>query len=204
MKGRKRSYTPKEKGVFACIIIMLVCMGFYVYKTYIYTAPEPEKTNSPLIIDKKKNQTTSGNETGADDTKVTAEDKEHDTAEQVFARFLDSYPTFNASKPTEHIEKVKDMLEPGFYQTLLTEQKNMTTVPQYQTTVVESVKNMSSKAAENDSVYWKADVTTVNKDKDGKALSTIETQYVATMKQVNNKWQIIDLMQQGQGAKLHE
>ncbi|EAE8037232.1 hypothetical protein BMU15_15255, partial [Listeria monocytogenes] len=186
MKGRKRSYTPKEKGVFACIIIMLVCIGFYVYKTYIYTAPEPEKTNSPLIVDKKKNQTTSGNETGSDDNIVTAEDKQHDTAEQVFARFLDSYPMFNASKPTEHIEKVKDMLDPGFYQTLLTEQQNMTAVPQYQTTVIESVKSMSSKVAESESVYWKADVTTVNKDKDGKALSTIKTQYVATMKQVNN------------------
>ncbi|EBF5125492.1 hypothetical protein FH002_12340 [Listeria monocytogenes] len=204
MKEGKRTYTPKEKGVFACIIILLVCMGFYVYKTYLYTTPEPEKTNSPLIIDKKKNQATSEKGTGVDDTKVANEDKQQDTAEQVFARFLERYPTFDANKPTEHIEKVKDMLEPGFYQTLLTEQKNMTTVPQYQTTVVESIKNMSSKAAENDSVYWKAEVTTINKDKDGKVLSTIKTQYVATMKQVNNKWQIIDLMQQGQGAKLHE
>ncbi|MBC2137651.1 hypothetical protein HCA93_15290 [Listeria innocua] len=204
MKEGKRTYTPKEKGVFACIIILLVCMGLYVYKTYLYTTPEPEKTNSPLIIDKKKNQATSEKGTGVDDTKVADEDKQQDTAEQVFARFLERYPTFDANKPTEHIEKVKDMLEPGFYQTLLTEQKNMTTVPQYQTTVVESIKNMSSKAAENDSVYWKAEVTTINKDKDGKVLSTIKTQYVATMKQVNNKWQIIDLMQQGQGAKLHE
>ncbi|MBC2261210.1 hypothetical protein HCB45_06330 [Listeria sp. FSL L7-0091] len=204
MKEGKRTYTPKEKGVFACIIILLVCMGFYVYKTYLYTTPEPEKTNSPLIIDKKKNQATSEKGTGVDDTKVADEDKQQDTAEQVFARFLERYPTFDANKPTEHIEKVKDMLEPGFYQTLLSEQKNMTTVPQYQTTVVESIKNMSSKAAENDSVYWKAEITTINKDKAGKALSTIKTQYVATMKQVNNKWQIIDLMQQGQGAKLHE
>ncbi|EKA2552361.1 hypothetical protein OJ633_002918 [Listeria monocytogenes] len=204
MKEGKRTYTPKEKGVFACILILLVCVGCYVYKTYIYTDPEPEKTNSPLIVEKKKNASTSGKGTDTEDTNATAEDKQHDTAEQVFARFLDSYPTFNASKPTEHIEKVKDMLEPGFYQTLLTEQQNMTTVPQYQTTVVESVKNMSSKAMENDAVYWKAEVTTVNKDKNGKALSTIQTQYVATMKQVNRKWQIIDLMQQGQGAKLHE
>lgn len=204
MNESKRKYTPKEKGVFACIIILLVCVGFYIYKTYIYTDPEPVKSNSPLVIDKKNGQTSSGKGGDATGKNETAEDKQHDTAEQVFARFLDRYPTFDANKPIEHIEKVKDMLEPGFYQTLLTEQENLTTVPQYQTTVIDSVKNMSSKAAENNSIYWKAEVTTVNKDKNGKALSTIKTQYVATMKQVNNKWQIIDLMQQGQGAKLHE
>ncbi|EJS9299443.1 hypothetical protein N0810_002774 [Listeria monocytogenes] len=204
MKNEKKRFTPKEKSVFACIIVLLICAGFYVYKTYIYTAPNLEKSDSPLIVEKEKNKSTGADGPEGENTKIKGEDKQHDTAEQVFARFLDVYPTFDASKPIEHIEKSKDMLEPGFYQALITEEKNTTTIPQYQTTIVEAVVNMSDKAAENEAVYWKADVTTVNKDKNGKALSTIETQYVATMKQINDKWQIIDLMQQGQGAKLHE
>lgn len=203
MNTEKRKFTPKEKSVIACGLIFILCVGVYVYKTYIYSAPEPVNSNEPLIVEKKNNSSQTTKE-AEEEAALRAEDEQEDTAELVFARFLESYPTFDANKPTEHIEKVKDMLEPGFYQTLLTEQQNMTTVPQYQTTVVESIDNMSDKPAENDAVYWKADVTTMNKDKNGKPLSKIQTQYVATMKQVEGKWQIIDLMQQGKGAKLYE
>ncbi|MBC1508283.1 hypothetical protein HCJ52_13985 [Listeria sp. FSL L7-1485] len=203
MRSNKKKWTPKEKSVLACGLIFILCVGVYVYKTYIYSAPEPVDSSSPLVIEKKHNQTTTTNETEEEAT-LTTEDKQQNTAEQVFAKFLENYPTFDANKPTEHVEKVQDMLDPGFYQTLLTEQENMTTVPQYQTTIVESINNMSDKSAENDAVYWKAEVTTVNQDKEGKPLSTIKTQYVATLKQVDGKWVIIDLMQEGKGARLHE
>ncbi|HAB8811059.1 TPA_asm: hypothetical protein GYS95_12465 [Listeria monocytogenes] len=203
MGSSKRKWTSKEKSIIACGLIFILCVGVYVYKTYIYSAPKPVESNSPLVIEKKNNASTTTNETEEQYT-TTTEDKQQNTAEQIFAKFLESYPTFDANKPTEHVEKVKDFLDPGFYQTLLTEQENMTTVPQYQTTIVEAIHHMTDKPAENGIVYWKAEVTTINQDKEGKALSTIQTQYVVTMKQVNQKWQIIDLMQEGKGAKLHE
>lgn len=201
---KRRKLTTKEKQVMTCGVILLVAVGLYIYKFYIYEAPISTSSDETLIV---KEEQTGGNGTVSSKDEKAAGDAKKSSAEkakEVFTNFLKVYPTFQKERPLAHIEKAKGYLEPGFYQALLDEQKNKTVVPQYSSTEVTSIENMATKQADADSYYWKADVTTINKDANGKELSTIVTQYVATMKEQQGSWLVIDLMLEGKSAKVHE
>ncbi|MBC1212440.1 hypothetical protein [Listeria booriae] len=205
MAGKKRrKLTTKEKQIIACATILVLALSLYVYKFYIYESPVHTSKDETLIV---KEGPSDGKKAASSEDTTSSDDGKKSSAEQaqeVFTNFLKVYPTFLADHPLEHIEKAKLYLEPGFYQALIDEQKNKTVVTQYKTTEVTSIESIATKQADAGAYYWKADVTTINKDANGKPLSTIVTQYVATMKEQQSGWIIIDLMQEGKSAKVHE
>lgn len=197
----KRKYTRQEKMVMIGIGIFLLCVGLYIYKTYFYQEKAPEKSNEPLIEENSANKNKTTSKPSVEDKKVS---KNEESAEKIFRAFLEIYPTFDAEHPTEHIEKAKDMLEENFYKELLQEQENQTLASGYKIAKVTKIQNISSKKDEGSSVYWKGDVTTENYDDKNQLLSTVQMQYIATVKVIDGKLKVIDFMQQGKGAKLHE